>query len=204
MIALLPDTLSVPVIEFLKTSAKLSAKEEIATYKQSVVVVETEDSRGTGFSITEDGLIITNYHVVEEEEQVIVSFKEERLFNATVVEQYPDLDLAILEPDTREALPHLELAEKTTFTQNERVYFIGNPLKFNRIANEGHIIGYTQLKDWEEDVIMIDAPVYRGNSGSPVINRKGQVIGVVFATLNHDTYGKVGLVIPIDYYHHLS
>ena len=49
--------------------------------------------------------------------------------------------------------------------------------------------------------MMIKAPVYRGNSGSPVLKHDGQVIGVVFATLEHETHGKVGLFIPIDTYY---
>src|SRR5699024_2098444 len=149
MFALFPQSISVPIVDFLITSTKLSANEEIAEYKQSVVVVETDDSRGTGFSITEEGLIMTNHHVVEGQEQVIVAFEEEGLFQADVLERYPNIDLAILKAKTTETLPYLELAEVTNFNEDEAIYFIGNPLKFNRIANEGNIIGYTGLKSWD-------------------------------------------------------
>lgn len=201
VIALIPQTFSIPAIDFLMTSARLSTNDEIADYKKSVVVVETEDSRGTGFSMTEEGLIMTNHHVVEGEERVVVAFKEEGLFQADVVERYPELDLAVLQPETTETLPYLNLAEDMTFEEDEPIYFIGNPLSFDRIANEGQVIDYTGLKGRDKDVLMIKAPVYRGNSGSPVINMDGEVIGVVFATLNHDHYGKVGLFIPIDDYY---
>src|SRR4051794_40150718 len=53
---------SIPAIEFLKESAKLSAQEDIALYKESVVIVLTDDGKGTGFSISSDGTILTNYH----------------------------------------------------------------------------------------------------------------------------------------------
>src|SRR5699024_9263154 len=79
-------------------------------------------------------------------------------------------------------------------------YFIGNPLGFHGIANKGTIIDYTRLQNWDEDVIMMKAPVYRGSSGSPVINGDGEVIGVVFATTDRENYGKVGLFIPINHY----
>ncbi|WP_047982879.1 S1 family peptidase [Ornithinibacillus californiensis] len=204
VIAILPKTFSIPAIDFLITSAKLSTDDEIKTYKEAVVVVETKDSKGTGFAISEDGYILTNAHVVDEEERVTVAFPEIGLFTAEVMETYPDVDLALLKTESEEELPYLELAEQTVFEDNEKISFIGNPLAFNGIANEGTIIGYTDLKSWERPVLMIEAPVYRGNSGSPIINHEGQVIGVIFATLNHDDHGKVGLFIPIDYFYDKS
>ncbi|WP_371069809.1 S1C family serine protease [Sediminibacillus sp. JSM 1682029] len=200
VIALLPNTVSVPAVNFLITSSKLSANDEISSYKPAVVVIEAGDSRGTGFSITEDGRILTNHHVIEGEKRIVVAYPEEGLFKAEVVADYPDVDLAVLQVEG-EDLPHLELAESSRFTEEEHFYFIGNPLRFQGIANEGEIIGYTQLPDWEERVMMLKAPVYRGNSGSPVINEAGKVIGVVFATLDEEKHGKVGLAVPIEYYH---
>jgi S1-C subfamily serine protease len=198
--SLLPQTFSIPAIDFLITSAKLSTEENITEYKKAVVVIETTDSRGTGFSISSDGTILTNYHVIEGEEAVTVAFPDDGLFTAKVKATYPTIDLAVLEIDEVD-LPYLELASETTFEQDEQVNFIGNPLRFQGIANEGIIIGYTKLGNWDEEVIMIKAPIYRGNSGSPIINKKGQVIGVVFATLKEEEHGKVGLFIPIDLYY---
>lgn len=198
--ALLPQTFSIPAIDFLITSAKLSTQDDIKLYKKSVVVIEAANSRGTGFSISSDGTILTNHHVVEGEETVAVAFPDEGLFTAEVVDTYPSIDVAVLKVDA-EDLPFLELASETTFKQGEYVNFIGNPLRFQGIANEGTIIDYIQLSSWDEEVLMIKAPIYRGNSGSPIINEDGQVIGIVFATLNQEKHGKVGLFIPIDYYY---
>ncbi|WP_042149285.1 S1C family serine protease [Paucisalibacillus sp. EB02] len=201
VIAILPTTFSIPAIDFLITSAKLSTNEEIQTYKEAVVVIETGESKGTGFAISSDGYILTNYHVIDEGNSLIVAYPEEGLFSAEIIEEYPDVDLALIKADSTVELPYLNLAEQTIFDENEQISFIGNPLAFNGIVNQGTIIGYTQLNNWDELVLMIDAPVYRGNSGSPIINQEGEVIGVIFATLNHDTYGKVGLFIPIDYFY---
>lgn len=197
--ALFPQTLSIPVIDFLVTSARLSGQEDIQTQKEAVVVVETTDGRGTGFSISDTGTILTNYHVIEGEDSVTVSFKEQGLFRAEVSETYPDIDLAVLETGETE-LPYLELAEAAAVHEDEPIHFIGNPLRFNRIANEGNVIGYTELSSWEKQVVMIKAPVYRGNSGSPVMDGQGKVIGIIFATLDHELHGKVGLMVPIDHY----
>ncbi|WP_164669634.1 S1C family serine protease [Virgibacillus doumboii] len=198
--ALIPQTFSVPAIDFLITSAKLSVQDDIQAYKKAVVVIEAGNTKGTGFAISSDGTIITNHHVVEGEKSVTVAFPDNELFSGEVVETYPSVDLAVLDVEGQN-LSHLELADKTEFDENEPIYFIGNPLRFNGIANKGTVIDYIQLSDWEKPVIMLEAPVYRGNSGSPVINQEGKVIGVVFATLDHDTRGRVGLFIPIDYYY---
>lgn len=200
VVALLPQTFSIPAIDFLITSAKLSTQDDIKEYKKAVVVVETDDSKGTGFAINEQGTIITNHHVVEGEDHVTIAFPDDGLYTGEVIAVFPEVDLAVVETDG-ENLPHLQIAQSANFTDNEEINFIGNPLRFNGIANEGTIIGYTQLSSWEQPVLMIQAPVYRGNSGSPIITKDGKVIGVIFATLDHEVHGKVGLFVPIDYFH---
>jgi len=199
-IGLLLETFSIPAIEFAKTSAKLSSQEDIAAYKEAVAIVINDNSRGTGFAISEDGTILTNYHVIEGSSKVTVNFPEDGRFLADVVETYPEIDLAVLQVEA-DGLPFLELADQLSEEQGELITFIGNPLGFLDIANEGTILEYYQLKDWDKPVMMIQAPIYRGNSGSPVLNEEGQVIGVVFATMKHNDFGKVGLFIPIDYFH---
>lgn len=203
VLAFLPRTFSIPAVNFLIKSAELSTKEEIDIYQESVVVINSGNSKGTGFSISEDGYVLTNHHVVDNDQPISVAFPKQGLFSGDIVAQFEDIDLALLKVENKEnvKLPHLPLAEKTEFEEREHVYFIGNPLRFNGIANEGEIIGYTQLSDWEKEVIMLDAPIYKGNSGSPVITMDGDVMAVVFATIRKDEYGKVGLAIPITYFH---
>lgn len=198
--AMIFEIFSIPAIEFLKVSAKLSSQEDIQTYKQAVVEIKTNDGKGTGFAVTEDGYIVTNNHVIEDALTITIIFPDNSPYKGEVVETYPDIDLAILKVEG-EQLPYLTLANSYSPTQKEAIYFIGNPLYFTGIANEGKVIDYKQLSDWNEEVLMLDAPVYRGNSGSPVINLDGQVIGVIFATIKDKTEGKVGLFVPIDLLH---
>src|SRR5699024_1075888 len=131
---------------------------------------------------------------------ITVAFPKDGLFTGEIVDVFPEIDLAILDI-TGENLPYLTLAEETTFSKDEKINVIGNPLNFRGIVNEGNVIDYIRLKDWDEEVIMIEAPIYSGNSGSPIINKSGQVIGIVFATLDTENHGKVGLFIPIDLYY---
>ncbi|RDW19853.1 S1C family serine protease [Oceanobacillus chungangensis] len=198
--ALFPQFFSIPAIEFLKTSAILSTSETVQQQKKAVVVIETENSKGTGFAISADGTLLTNYHVIEDKHAITVAFPDNGLFQAEVIESYPTIDLAVIKVDGKD-LPYLSLAEQLDYESEDAISFIGNPLKFNGIANEGNIIGYTKLSSWDEEVLMIEAPVYRGNSGSPILNQDGEVIGVIFATLNHETHGRVGLFVPINLYY---
>src|SRR5699024_439541 len=111
IIALLPQTFSIPAIDFLITSAKLSTQSDIKSYKKAVVVIETNDSKGTGYSISEDGTILTNEHVVGNSDTVTVAFPGNGLFNARVAAVYPDIDMAVLETlEAEEQLPRLTLA----------------------------------------------------------------------------------------------
>jgi S1-C subfamily serine protease len=200
LIALLPQTFSIPAIEFLKVSTTLSAQDDIKVYKEAVVVIETGESKGTGFAYDPTGKILTNYHVVEGHDEVTVAFPKKALFQGKVTETFPEIDLAIIDVEAT-GLPYLELAQTYDYLPNEEVYFIGNPLQFSGIANQGSVLSFVDVKSKELPVVMMDAPIYRGNSGSPVINGSGQVIGVVFATMNHEEEGRVGLFIPIDYFY---
>lgn len=195
--AVIFEIFSIPAVEFIKKSAALSFQSDIQTYKKSVVQISTHDSKGTGFSISEDGLIITNAHVIEDALSITVYFPDDGIYEAEVIESYPDIDIAFLQV-AGSNLPKLQIADTFDFSSNEFVYFIGNPLFFTGIANEGQVLGPKSLSDWEEDVYMMDAPVYKGNSGSPVINMDGEVIGVVFATIDDQEHGNVGLFVPID------
>ncbi|XRD26833.1 serine protease [Lysinibacillus fusiformis] len=186
---------SIPAIEFIKVSTKLSAQEDIQTYKKAIVEISTGSSKGTGFAISPDGLIVTNAHVVEQAQTLSVVFPDEGVMEATLIESYPNVDLALLQVQA-DQLPYLPLAADPTFPENEHIHFIGNPLAFTGIANEGTLLESIQLDDWQVPVMMLKAPVYRGNSGSPVIDQQGEVIGIIFATMKYEPIGRVGTICP--------
>ncbi|MCD8501865.1 MAG: serine protease [Bacillaceae bacterium] len=179
------------VIKFLRTSYRLSQLEEVQFYKEAVVTIQGDRSRGTGFTVSEDGLIITNHHVIENQNQITVVFQKGERMKATVVQANPDYDIALLQVDAT-GLPYLELNEATGIIK-EPIIVIGNPLSFTQIANEGYV-----LENGEQ--LLISAPIYRGNSGSPVINTKGEVVGVVYAKRKASEYGgkSVGIATPIE------
>ncbi|MDG5788371.1 serine protease [Evansella sp. AB-P1] len=198
--ALWPRIINLSSIQFLAISIELSQDEQVQLYKESVVVVRAGDSKGTGFYISDDGYIMTNHHVVDNPGSLTVSFEGGERYGADIVSSDEEIDIAILQIDTGDK-NHPVLQFDETWEQNMPIYVIGNPLFFNFIANKGNIIGSTPER--EVPMLMIDAPIYRGNSGSPVINEEGNVVGVVFATTRIEVEGsrqRVGLAVPVEYF----
>ena len=172
---------NLPAFEFVKTSIKLSQRDEIQQYKKAVVSIEGSNKKGTGFNILDDGYLITNFHVIEDMNPIVVYFSDGQVFNATLEKGYPELDIAFLDIKGKN-LPTLSLGSVEKWQEGDAVYVIGNPLGFYQIANQGKLIGLKRVTNIDVPVLAITAPVYRGNSGSPVINENGKVVAVVFAS----------------------
>ncbi|WP_309120332.1 serine protease [Paenibacillus sp.] len=201
VITLLPQVFSLAAVRFLTVSAQLSQSAEIQQYKESVVVIRSGGSKGTGFFVSEDGLVVTNRHVVDGSKTPLVHLSDGSVYQGRVLWSDDEVDLALVDIDA-EAVPALPLAASYDGAEDVPVYIIGNPLFFNGIANEGVTRGL--LPDRDPPMLAIDAPVYRGNSGSPVITEDGEVIGVVYATSSMERDGKkqrIGLAVPIDWVH---
>lgn len=191
--------LNVPSLQFLKESFRLNKEPEIQKLRKCIATITVENRKGTGFNIDEKGLIVTNAHVVQNAEHVFISFYQGKNFQGTVIEIYPTVDLAIIQVDGGD-LPKLELEQNFKGNQGDKVLIIGNPLEYSGIANKGVIKGNAAVKNIDVPVLLIEAPVNKGNSGSPVINEEGNVVGVIFATINlKKSETKLGAAIPIQY-----
>jgi serine protease Do len=196
----LSTVFNLPALQFVKTSFQLSQNQEIQQYKKAVVAIEGNNVKGTGFNISKDGLVITNFHVIEKMNPIVVYFSDGKIFKARLLKGYPEVDLAFLEIEGKD-LPFLPLEKEGQLETGGNIFVIGNPLGYYQIANKGERLGRTDVQNIDVPVLAISAPVYRGNSGSPVINEDGRVVGVVFATTVPEIMKgeeRAGLAIPIE------
>uniref|UniRef100_F7CNC2 Serine protease HTRA2, mitochondrial n=1 Tax=Monodelphis domestica TaxID=13616 RepID=F7CNC2_MONDO len=144
----------------------------------------THASSGSGFIVSEDGLIVTNAHVLTNRQRINVELQNGAKYEATVkdVDQKTDLALIKIEPETD--LPVLFLGRSSNLQAGEFVVALGSPFSLQNTVTAG-IVSTTQrggkelgLKDSDMDYIQTDAIINHGNSGGPLLNLDGEVIGI--------------------------
>lgn len=175
---------------------------EIARQAQpSVVVITTggrdgeEQGLGTGFVVSEDGLIATNLHVIGEARPISVKFSDGREQAVTAVHASDrSLDLAVLRIDAS-GLPMLRFGDENQIQQGQRVVAIGNPLGLRHSLVEGIVSARRRMEG--RDMIQLAIPIERGNSGGPVLDRHGRVIGIV--TMKSAVTANLGFAIQINH-----
>jgi S1-C subfamily serine protease len=155
---------------------------------------------GSGFVIDKTGHIVTNYHVVEGADIVTVSFSNRDTVKAEIVGTDPSSDLAVLRVNTSaSALTPLSLGNSDQLQVGDPVVAIGNPFGLDRTATSGIVSALQRLitapnRFTIDHVIQTDAPINHGNSGGPLLNARGQVIGVNTQIETGDTAsGNVGI-----------
>jgi S1-C subfamily serine protease len=169
---------------------------------------QTEQSLGSGFVIDKAGHIVTNEHVVAGAQRVQVSFSGNDQINATVVGKDPSTDVAVLKIDTHaRALTPLALGDSDAVRVGDPVYAIGNPFGYTRTLTSG-IVSALQRQITApnslpiDNAIQTDAAINHGNSGGPLLDVLGRVIGVTsqISTGNTGQQGNVGIgfAVPIN------
>ncbi len=126
-----------------------------------------------------NGLVITNFHVVENAQQVEVGLKDGRRLPADPVALNPDLDIAVLKIDARN-LPSLELGDSSKLQVGDYVLAIGNPFNLGQTVTSGIISALNRPlgRGDPRQFIQTDAPINPGNSGGPLIDLHGRIVGV--------------------------
>ncbi len=193
------------IIDYLNQTNLVPWPEIYNQIKHSVVLIETELGLGSGFVYDIEGHIITNYHVVEDATTIQVTFLDGNVTNANRVGEDPYSDLAVIKVNSGVTkLYPVVLGDSSALTVGEPVAAIGNPFGLSDTITSGIVSalgreleapgGYLII-----DVIQVDAAINPGNSGGPLVNLRGQVVGVNTAIISGSgTFAGVGFAIPSD------
>jgi len=153
---------------------------------------------GSGFIIDADGSILTNNHVVDRAERITVKLSDGRTLRARLVGADPDTDIALIKVDGQAGLPVAPLGDSSTLRMGEWVCAIGNPLGYEHTVTVG-VVSFLGRKLFDmslDNYIQTDAAINFGNSGGPLINSRGEVIGINAAISSRAS--SIGFAVPIN------
>jgi serine protease Do len=151
------------------------------------------EALGSGFVISEDGFIVTNNHVIEGADDIEIEFFSGNRLNATLVGTDPKTDIALLKVESDAPLPLVPFGDSDLMRVGDWVVAMGNPLGQGFSVSAGIVSARNRaLSGTYDDYIQTDAAINRGNSGGPLFNMDGQVIGVNTAILSPNG-GSIGI-----------
>ncbi|MCJ7540517.1 MAG: DegQ family serine endoprotease [Desulfobacterales bacterium] len=155
-------------------------------------------SLGSGFIIDKDGYIVTNNHVIDNADKIVVILKDEKEFEAKIVGRDKNTDLALIKIESNHNLPVLGFGDSDALKVGQWVVAIGNPFGLEQtvtagiVSAKGRVIGSGPY----DDFIQTDASINPGNSGGPLLNMKGEVIGINTAIVAGGQ--GIGFAIPVN------
>ncbi len=168
---------------------------------------EDDSSMGSGVVISDQGAILTALHVVDGTTEIMVTFADGTETSAQVASAQPEIDIAVLMPDLLpQMLVPAVMGNPNAVGIGDEAYAFGNPFGLYGSLSAGVISGLHRSFQAEgsgqhvEDLIQIDSAVNPGNSGGPLLNRYGQVIGIVVGILNpteDEVFVGIGFAVPI-------
>lgn len=155
-------------------------------------------SLGSGFLISSDGYILTNFHVVDEVDEIVVKLSDGREFKAAVKGSDEKLDIALIKIESKTALPAVRLGDSDAIEIGEWVLAIGNPFGLAEtvtagiVSAKGRVLGSGPY----DDFIQTDASINPGNSGGPLFDASGEVVGINSAIIAGGQ--GIGFAIPVN------
>jgi S1-C subfamily serine protease len=169
---------------------------------------KTESGLGSGVIIDDSGDILTSLHVVTDTTSIQVTFADGTQSSAQLITQQPQIDIAVLKADTPPAqIVPAVLGNPGAMRVGDEAYAVGNPFGLYSSMSAGVISGFNRTfqppesKYKLEGLIQIDTAVNPGNSGGPLLNRYGQVIGIIEGIVNptgEDVFIGIGFAVPIN------
>ena len=166
--------------------------------------VVPQSGQGSGFILSKDGRILTNYHVIENAQKVEVTLSDKHKYPAQVILQDKSHDLALLQIMGAKDLTPAVLSESKDLQVGQNVFAIGNPFGLNGTMTTGIISSIRSVREpggaTIENALQTDAAINPGNSGGPLLNSRGEVIGMntLIATGGAEQSSGIGFAIPVD------
>jgi serine protease Do len=164
----------------------------------------TAKGLGTGFIVQRDGVIVTNDHVIEGADEILVQLSDERRLPARVAGRDPRTDIAVIKVDNAKDLPAIALGDSDKLEVGDWVVAIGNPFGLNHTVSAGIVSAKGRGRDdvpldpsGYYNFIQTDASINPGNSGGPLLDLKGEVVGMNSAIRGGGAQG-IGFAIPIN------
>ena len=154
---------------------------------------QRSNALGSGFVISEDGYIVTNNHVIEGADEISIEFFSGKTLDAKLIGTDPKTDIALLKVESDAPLPFVNFGDSNVMRVGDWVMAMGNPLGQGFSVSAGIVSARNrELSGTYDDFIQTDAAINRGNSGGPLFNMDGQVIGVNTAILSPNG-GSIGI-----------
>jgi len=159
-----------------------------------------ETSLGSGVIVSKEGHIVTNYHVIERMNEIEVQLSDDRTFRATLLGSDPTADIAVLKITAPNLRP-LPLGDSESVRVGQLVFAIGNPFGLGETVTTGIISakGRRAGNDSAVEYLQTDAAVNRGNSGGPLINLRGEIVGInsaIFSNNNEGNWLGISFAVP--------
>jgi S1-C subfamily serine protease len=161
-----------------------------------------QQGMGSGFVIDAEGHILTNFHVVEGARQLEVTTSDKKKYKAQIIGTDPVHDLAVIQIPNK-SVPQAEIGDSKSLVVGQKVYAIGNPFGLSGTMTRGIISSIRSLKGQRgfiDEAIQTDAAINPGNSGGPLLNVRGQVVGIntMILTGGVEQSAGIGFAIPIN------
>ena len=162
-----------------------------------VASIKTQGGMGSGAIIREDGLIVTNYHVIEGKAEVNAALSNRKTYKAEIIGFNQDNDIAVLKID-RTGLRFFEFGNSDNLRVGEKVLALGNPLGLDFTVTQGIVSAKNRkISGMAGDFIQTDVPINPGNSGGPLVNKAGELVGL--NTMKAKNQEGLGFAIPSNF-----
>jgi len=155
------------------------------------------DRKGAGVIISPSGIIVTNAHVVRRAGRITITLKDSRKIKAHLLSTVPGKDIAFIKIPSLKKMPYINFSDSDKVKLRDTVYTVGSSEFLRGTVSEGHITGIGKknsknLKEREKvELIQTDFNIYKGDSGGPLIDRKGRLLGLLTASIkckNHTSF----------------